>query len=73
MHLHKTKPLPTHQRVKEPIDGIFLSPSLLEGAKEVYLAFDDGMESDHWGIWLDIQAFKLFSGTLQQYTPANAR
>jgi len=65
MHLHKTK--------QEPINGIFLSPSLLEGAKGRYLAFDGNMGSDHQGIWLDIQVFELFDDTLQQYTPMKAR
>jgi len=50
-----------------------VSPLLLEGAKVGYLAFDNGMGSDHWGMWLDIPATALFGDTLQHYTLAKAR
>jgi len=44
--LHCSKPPPTHQQGKVPIDGILLSPSLLEGARGGYLALDDGLGSN---------------------------
>ncbi len=65
--LHKSKLPPTHQRGQEPIDGIFLS-SLLR-----YLAYDDGIGSNHQGIWLNNPAIMLFGDNLQHHTPAKAR
>jgi len=56
MTLHRTKPPPTHQRGQEPIDGMFISKSLLKGAKGGYLEFDNGLGSEHRGIWLDLPA-----------------
>jgi len=72
MTLHKTKPPQTHQRGQEPIDRIFLSESLLEGAKGGYLEFDNGLGSDHRGIWL-LPAANLFGDPNINYTPAKAR
>jgi len=70
MTLHMSKLPPTHQRGQDPIDGIFLSPWLLEGAQGGYLEFDDEMGSNHRGLWLDIPDLALFGETLNNYTPA---
>jgi len=43
-----------------PINGIFLAPSLLEGARGGYFAFSEGLGSDHQGIWQDIPASVLW-------------
>jgi len=71
--LYRTKPPLTHQRGQEPIDKIFILESLLEGAKEGYLEFDDGLGSDHRGIWLDISASNVFRDPNINFTPAKAR
>jgi len=71
--LHKSKPPPTHQRGQDPIDGIFLSPSLLEGTQGGYLEFDSRLGSDHRGLWLNIPKVALFGDTLNIYILAKAR
>jgi len=45
--LNKEKPPPTHQHGQSPINGIFVSPALLDGAQGGYLAFDKGLGSNH--------------------------
>ncbi len=73
MFLRKSKPPPTHQRGQDPIDGIFLSPLLLKGAQGGYLAFDNGLGSNHRGIWLDIPDIALYGENLHTYTAVKAR
>jgi len=72
MTLHKSKPSQTCQRGQDPIDGIFLSPLLLEGAQGCYLEFDDGLGSAHRGLWLNLPVIALFGETLNNYIPARA-
>jgi len=62
--LHKEKPPPTHQHGQSLIDGIFVSPVLL---------FDEGLGSDHQGLWLDIPGSALWGTSQQQNTLAKAR
>jgi len=71
--LHKTKPPQIHQRGQLAIDGIFLSESLLEGAKGVYFEFDDRLGSNHRGIWLDLPVVDLFGDPKINYTLAKGR
>jgi len=54
--LHGKSPLPTHQRGSKAIDGIFLSPSLLEEAQGGFLDFGEATVSDHRAVWIDIPA-----------------
>jgi len=72
-YLHKEKPPPTHQCGQSLIDGIFVSPILLEGARGGYLVFDKGLGSDHQSLWLDIQGNTLWGTAPHQNTPAKAR
>jgi len=54
--LHGKSPIPTHQKGSKAIDGIFLSPSLLEEAQGGILDFGEAMISDHRAVWMDIPA-----------------
>jgi len=71
--LHKETPPPTHQHGQSPIDGIFVSPVLLDGAQGEYLAFDEGLGSDHQGLWLNILASMLWGTVPHQQMWAKAR
>jgi len=70
LHLHKL-PL-THQHGQVPINGIFVMSMLMDQMSRGYMAFDDGMGSDHQGIWIDIPGQSLFRAVEQQFTPAKA-
>jgi len=50
-----------------------MSENLLKGAKGGYLEFDNGLGSDHRGIWLDLPAVNLFGEPNINFTPAKAR
>jgi len=50
--LHETTP--THQHGQVPIDGTFVSPTILDQARGGYLEFNDGLESDQKGLWVDM-------------------
>jgi len=54
MNLHLTNPPATHNCGSAPIDGIFIPLTLLEHCKAGYLAFGNGIPSDHRALWLDI-------------------
>ncbi len=59
-HLHGQPTLPTHNRWSNPIDAIYISPELLQGARGGYLGFEDGLLSDHREMWVDLQMEVLF-------------
>ena len=50
--LHQGQPPPTHNRGKDPIDGIFGTSDIAPTAAG-YLAFDH-IPGDHRGVWVDI-------------------
>jgi len=52
--LHGQPTLPMHNHGTSPIDAMYASPVLLQGAKGRYLDFEDRLLSDHHGIWLDL-------------------
>jgi len=54
--LHGRAKVPTHQRGSTAIDGIFMSPSLLEAAHGGFLCFGEVTISDHRAVWLDVLA-----------------
>jgi len=54
--LHGPAQKPTHQRGRRAIDGIYMSRSLLHGARGGFLQFGDVMGSDHRAVWVDISA-----------------
>jgi len=54
--LHGRAKVPTHQRGSTAIDGIFMSPSLLEAAHGGFLCFGKVTISDHRAVWLDVLA-----------------
>jgi len=56
-----------------PIDGIFVSPILLDGARGGYLAFNEGLGSNHHSLWMDIPTSTLWGRALYQQTWAKAR
>jgi len=43
-----------------PIDAIYMSPGMLQGATGGYLAFEKGLLSDHRGLWIDLQMDVVF-------------
>jgi len=53
-NLHLTQPPAAHNRGSAPIDGIFIPLTLLKHCQAGYLAFGDGVPSDHQALWLDI-------------------
>jgi len=53
-YLHSRTKVPTHQRGSKPIDGIFISRTLLEEAKGGFLDFGVVTVSNHQVVWLDI-------------------
>jgi len=46
-NLHPTQPLATHNQGSMPIDGIFIPITLLEHCHAGYLAFGEGIPSNH--------------------------
>jgi len=57
--MHRKAAVPTHQRGSMAIDGIFVSPSLLEQAQGRFLKFSKVTISNHRVVWLDIPAASL--------------
>jgi len=70
--LHMSKPPPTHQWGQVPIDGIFITPILMDQIRGGYMAFNEGMGSDHRGIWIDIPGQHLFGTMEHNFTLAKA-
>ncbi len=60
--LHRQPHLPTYNRGATPIDAIYASPGLLLGASGGYLEFEDGLLSNHRGLWLDLRKEILWGG-----------
>jgi len=60
VHLHGQPTWPTHNRGSNPIDAIYISPELLHGVMGGYLRFNEGLLSDHRGLWLDLQMEVVF-------------
>jgi len=54
--LHGPAKKPTHQQGRRAIDGIYMSRSLLQGARGGFLQFGDVMGSNHRTVWVDIGA-----------------
>jgi hypothetical protein len=52
-HDELNPPVPTYNRGSNPIDGIFTTLDITQ-ARSGYLAFGEGLESDHRVAWLDI-------------------
>jgi len=67
--LHGQPTWPTYNRWSFLIDAIYLSPALLQGATGGYLAFEEGLLSDHRGIWLDLHMEVLFGSHEQYHKP----
>jgi len=49
----------THNRGSMPIDGIFLPTNLIQTIQSGYLAFSEGIPSNHRVIWVDIPVTSL--------------
>jgi len=49
----------THNRGSAPIDGIFLLAQLIPTIQSGYLAFGEGIPSDHQLIWVDVPVAAL--------------
>ena len=59
----------TYNRGSKPIDGMFITPSLLDAVQCGYLAFGDAPGvGDHRVLWLDIPASILFGNNLKPTT-----
>ena len=58
-HLHGWAVVPTHQQGSMAINGIFLSPSLLEDAQGGFLNFGKVTISNHRAVWLNLLAVLL--------------
>ncbi len=54
--LYRKSPIPTHQRGRQAIDGIFISGALMKDVTGGILPLGMVMASDHHAIWLDICA-----------------
>jgi len=54
LEAHSIRAPPTHRCGQHPIDGIYGPSHLIEGVPCSYLAFGNGVPSDHWGIWVDL-------------------
>jgi len=73
-HLHGQAGVPMHQRGSTAIDGIFLSPSLLEDVQGGFLNFGEVTISNHRAVWLDLPAVLLgLEGQPQVTRPAGRR
>jgi len=57
--IHGWSPIPTHQWGSKAIDGIYVSPALLEYAEGGILALGSVTPSNHRAIWLDIKAMTI--------------
>jgi len=62
----------THNRGSTPIDGIFIPPSLLPHVTSGYLAFSEGIPSDHRALWIDIPLSALGWFIVPEPTPLKA-
>jgi len=71
--LHGQPTLPTYNRGTFPIDAMYASPALLHGAKGGYLDFEDGLLSDHRGLWLDLSKETLWGSRDHYSIGSNAR
>jgi len=72
-HLHGQPTWPTHNRGSNPIDAMYISPELLQGATGGYLGFDEGLLSDHRGMWLDLQLEVVFGSSDRLGVTSQAR
>ncbi len=63
----------THNRGSAPIDGIFLPVNLLPTIQSGYLAFGEGVPSDHRLIWVDIPVEALGWLEPPEMVPLKAR
>jgi len=72
-HLHGQPTWPTHNRGSHPINTIYISPELLQGTTGGYLGFDDGLLSDHRGMWIDLQMEVIFGSCNQLGVTSQAR
>jgi len=52
--LHGAQLPVTHNRGTLPIDGIFIPDALIPMCRAGYLAFGEGVPSDHCAVWMDI-------------------
>jgi len=63
--LHDQPTRPTYNCGSYPIDAIYMSPGMLHGATGGYLAFEEGLISDHCGLWLDLQTEVVFGNQVR--------
>jgi len=63
----------THNRGSAPIDGIFMPAQLIPNIRSGYLAFGEGIPSDHRLIWVDIPVAALGWLTPPEMVPLKAR
>jgi len=62
----------THNRGSTPINGIFLTPDLTQNITSGYLAFGEGILSDHQAVWIDIPVEALGWFVPQDMVPLKA-
>ncbi len=58
----------THNQGSMLINGIFLAPELIQNITLGYLAFGEGIPSNHWAVWIDI----LVKAFLRWFVPPDA-
>jgi len=68
---HGTPTLVMHKWGTKPIDEMLLSPALLHGATSGYLAFKEGLMSDHKGLWLNLN-LKVVMGLMARLSNTGA-
>jgi len=62
----------THNRGTNPIDGIFIPPSLLTNVMSGYFAFGEGIPSNHRALWIDTPLAALGWFTVPESIPLKA-
>ena len=72
-HTHGNSAPATYQRGSHPIDGIFVSSSLLPDLACGYFPFGSGTSSDHRCLWVDIPLARAFGHVLPPFASYNAR
>ena len=73
LHNHGSNAPPTYNRGSTPIDGIFVTSTLLHHVKTGYLAFGEAVPSDHRCLWVDIPFAIAFGHNLPPIVYARAR
>jgi len=70
---HGTHRPNTHNHRQNPVDRIFLPNWLIQEVQSGYLAFREGIPSDHWAVWVDLPLAALGWFTTTESVPPRTR